>query len=190
MKLLLGIGDWVGIGVAIAVVLLLIIWIITSHNKLVAMSVQCDEAFSTIDVSLKKRFDLIPNVVNTVKGYASHESETLIRIVEARSQATTTNDKINLDNELSQAVNNLNMVVERYPDLKANANFMSLQAQLREIETELAQSRRYYNATVRQYNIKLHSFPSSIIAGFMGLQPIAMFEITDYRERENVNVQF
>ena len=114
----------------------------------------------------------------------------MIRIVEARSQATTTNDKINLDNELSQAVNNLNMVVERYPDLKANANFMSLQAQLREIETELAQSRRYYNATVRQYNIKLHSFPSSIIAGFMGLQPIAMFEITDYRERENVNVQF
>lgn len=190
--LALGLGDWIGIAVGIVafIALVIIIWGIATHNKLVALKIRTEEAFSTIDVSLKKRFDLIPNVVNTVKGYAKHESETLMQVVEARMNATTTEDKINADNALSQAVKGLNVLVERYPDLKANTNFISLQGQLANIENELSQARRYFNGTIREYNTKLQVFPSSIIANMMHLAPLPMFEITDNAERENVKVEF
>lgn len=192
MKLLLSTGAWIGIAVGIVafIAIIILIWGVSTHNKLIMLKTRTDEAFSTIDVSLKKRFDLIPNVVNTVKGYAKHESDTLLQIVEARSHATTTEEKMRTDNALSQAVRNLNIQVENYPDLKANTNFLSLQGQLANIENELSQARRYFNGTVREYNIKLQVFPSSIIAGMMHLEPLPMFEITDNFERENVKVEF
>ena len=155
MRLLISIGGYVAIGVAAVVVLALIIWAISAYNKIVSLRVQCDDGFSTIDVFLKKRFDLLPNLVETVKGYAKHESETLEKVIAARSQlanATTADEKVAADNAMTQAVRSLNMVVERYPELKANTNFLDLQNQLKGIETELSQARRYYNATVRVYS--------------------------------------
>lgn len=192
MKLLLSTGAWIGIalGIVAVIALFIVIWGVSTHNKLVSLKIRTDEAFSTIDVSLKKRFDLIPNVVNTVKGYAKHESETLLQVVEARMGATTTEEKINADNALSQAVQGLNVLVERYPDLKANTNFISLQGQLANIENELSQARRYFNGTIREYNTKIQIFPSSIIAKMMHLAPLPMFEIVDAVQRENVTVEF
>lgn len=193
MQLLLSTGGWIGIGVAVAVVVIIIIWAIAAHNKFVSLSEQCEEGFSTIDIYLKKRFDLIPNLVNTVKGYAKHESETLQQVIEARNMAgtaTTAEDKIKADNAMSKAVRSFNVVVERYPELKANTNFLQLQSELNQIETELSQARKYYNATVRTFNSAIRSFPSSIIAGAMKLKRRSMFELDDVSERQNVKVEF
>ena len=194
MRLLISIGGYVAIGVAAVVVLALIIWAISAYNKIVSLRVQCDDGFSTIDVFLKKRFDLLPNLVATVKGYAKHESETLEKVIAARSQlanATTADEKVAADNAMTQAVRSLNMVVERYPELKANTNFLDLQNQLKGIETELSQARRYYNATVRVYNVKIQSFPSLIIAKMMKAKARTMFTLEDApEERQNVKVQF
>ncbi len=194
MRLLISIGGYVAIGVAAVVVLALIIWAISAYNKIVSLRVQCDDGFSTIDVFLKKRFDLLPNLVETVKGYAKHESETLEKVIAARSQlanATTADEKVAADNAMTQAVRSLNMVVERYPELKANTNFLDLQNQLKGIETELSQARRYYNATVRVYNVKIQSFPSLIIAKMMKAKARTMFTLEDApEERQNVKVQF
>ena len=194
MRLLISIGGYVAIGVAAVVVLALIIWAISAYNKIVSLRVQCDDGFSTIDVFLKKRFDLLPNLVETVKGYAKHESETLEKVIAARSQlanATTADEKVAADNAMTQAVRSLNMVVEGYPELKANTNFLDLQNQLKGIETELSQARRYYNATVRVYNVKIQSFPSLIIAKMMKAKARTMFTLEDApEERQNVKVQF
>ena len=194
MRLLISIGGYVAIGVAAVVVLALIIWAISAYNKIVSLRVQCDDGFSTIDVFLKKRFDLLPNLVETVKGYAKHESETLEKVIAARSQlanATTADEKVAADNAMTQAVRSLNMAVERYPELKANTNFLDLQNQLKGIETELSQARRYYNATVRVYNVKIQSFPSLIIAKMMKAKARTMFTLEDApEERQNVKVQF
>ena len=194
MRLLISIGGYVAIGVAAVVVLALIIWAISAYNKIVSLRVQCDDGFSTIDVFLKKRFDLLPNLVETVKGYAKHESETLEKVIAARSQlanATTADEKVAADNAMTQEVRSLNMVVERYPELKANTNFLDLQNQLKGIETELSQARRYYNATVRVYNVKIQSFPSLIIAKMMKAKARTMFTLEDApEERQNVKVQF
>ena len=194
MRLLISIGGYVAIGVAAVVVLALIIWAISAYNKIVSLRVQCDDGFSTIDVFLKKRFDLLPNLVETVKGYAKHESETLEKVIAARSQlanATTADEKVAADNAMTQAVRSLNMVVERYPELKANTNFLDLQNQLKGIETELSQARRYYNATVRVYNVKIQSFPSLIIAKMMKAKARTMFTLEDAPEdRQNVKVHF
>lgn len=192
-NLLIGIGGWVGIGVAVLVVLILVIWAIASYNRFVSLKVHCDDAYSGIDVYLKKRYDLIPNFVETVKGYAKHESETLQRVIEARAgiaQASTPDEMVAADNALSQAIRGLNVVVERYPELKANQNFLSLQAQLREIETELSQSRLYYNARVRELNKAVQTFPSLIIAKLFKVKARKMFEVESAEERQNVKVQF
>ena len=170
MKLLISTGAIIGIVAAAALVLIIIIWAIASHNKIVSLRVQCDDGFSTIDVYLKKRFDLIPNIVETVKGYAKHESQTLQSVIEARNKlagATTADEIIAADNSMGQAIRGLNMLVERYPELKADRSFLSLQSQLQTIETELAQARKYYNATVREYNVKIMTFPTLIMAKFM-----------------------
>ena len=194
MKLLLSIGGIVGIAVAVVVVLALIIWAISTYNKIVSLRVQSDDGFSTIDVYLKKRYDLIPNLVETVKGYAKHESETLEKVIAARNQlasASTTDEKVAADGAMTQAVRELNMVVERYPELKANTNFLDLQGQLKSVESELAQARKYYNATVRVYNVKIQSFPSLIIAKLMKAKAKAMFNLDDApAERQNVKVSF
>ena len=185
-------------GIIAGVVLLIIIiaiaiWYIKTHNAFVVLDSQTDEAFSTIDVYLKKRFDLIPNIVETVKGYAKHESETFIKVTEARStavSASTPQEKAEADKEMTQAIRNFNMVMEAYPELKANANFMDLQHQLKSIEGELSQARKYYNATVRVFNVKLGSFPSSIVGRKMRLTKKPFFEVSSPEERENVKVQF
>ena len=194
MKLLISTGAIIGIVAAAALVLIIIIWAIASHNKIVSLRVQCDDGFSTIDVYHKKRFDLIPNIVETVKGYAKHESQTLQSVIEARNKlagATTADEIIAADNSMGQAIRGLNMLVERYPELKADRSFLSLQSQLQTIETELAQARKYYNATVREYNVKIMTFPTLIMAKFMKAKSKSMFNLdASPDERQNVKVQF
>lgn len=189
-------GAIVGIVVGVVVILLVIIivaWYIATHNKLVRMKNSFEEAFSTIDIYLKKRFDLIPNIVETVKGYAKHESETYQKITDARARlgsAHTPDEKIAADRQMTAAVRSLFAVAENYPQLKANTNFMDLQSQLKSMEGEIAQSRKYYNATVREFNIAIQSFPTSIVAKKMKLEKASLYEVDSPEERQNVKVSF
>ena len=189
-------GLIIGLAVAAVVVLVIIIgaaWAISVRNNFVKMRNTSEEAFATIDVYLKKRYDLIPNLVETVKGYAKHESETLENVIRARNNAasaTTTAEKIEADANLSNAIKSFNIVAERYPDLKANANFQSLMGELRNIEGELANSRKYYNDTVKTLNTEKDIFPKSIIANMMKLEKLPYFELESEEERKNVKVQF
>ena len=189
--------SWVMPVVIAAVVVLLVIivvcWAISARNKFVEMRNGTEEAFATIDVYLKKRYDLIPNLVETVKGYAKHESETLENVIRARNNAAsanTTAEKIEANANLSNAIKSINVVAERYPDLKANANFQSLMNELRGIESELANSRKYYNAMVKNFNTQKDIFPKSIIAGAMKLEKFPYFELESDEERKNVKVSF
>ncbi len=190
------VGGWIGIAVAAVVILLAIIivcWAIGARNSFVRMRNQYEEAFATIDIYLKKRYDLIPNLVETVKGYAKHESETLQRVIEARNNAasaTTTAEKIDADAKLTNAIKSFNIVLERYPELKANANFMDLSNQLKTIESQLAEQRKYYNALVKKFNTEREIFPKSIIAGFMRLTKVEYFQLASDEERQNVKVSF
>lgn len=196
MNFLLSTGAWVGIAIAAVFVLIVIIivcWGIGARNNFVRMKNGCEEAFSTIDIYLKKRYDLIPNLVETVKGYAKHESETLEKVVAARNRAasaSTTAEKIEADANVSNAIKSINMVAERYPDLKANTNFLDLMNQLKSIETTLADQRRYYNGTVKKFNTEKDIFPKSIIAGMMHLEKLPYFELESDEERKNVKVSF
>ena len=179
--------------IVLAVIIILIIWFAASYNGFIKLKNSIEEAFSTMDVYLKKRFDLIPNLVETVKGYASHEKETLQRVIDARAMtqsATTTEDRLQNENVLTGTLRSLFAVAESYPDLKANANFLDLQSQLQQIENEIASSRKYYNAVVKQFNIKREAFPSNIISGMFKFQKYPMFEVTNEQERENVHVSF
>ena len=181
------------VGVIAFVLIILLIWGICTRNKFIRLQGQCDEAFHNIDIYLKKRFDLIPNIVETVKGYAKHESETLQNVIAARNAAQAANtpaEKIEANAQLSKAMHIFNMVVEQYPQLQANSNFLDLQSQLKAIETELAHVRKYYNATVKQYNVAIRTFPASIIAKMMHLEKMPYFELEDPIERKNVKVQF
>lgn len=197
MLLALGKGGIIGIIVgAVALVLLIIIFIsvwISLHNKLLRLKNQVEEAWSTIDVQLKKRYDLIPNLVETVKGYAKHESGTLEAVIKARNiaiSAKTTGEKIDAENALSGTLKSLFKLQEAYPQLKANQNFMDLQKQLRDIEDEISAARRYYNAVVREFNTRLEIFPSNIVARRMRLEKQKYFELDSEEERKNVKVQF
>lgn len=182
------IGICVGGGIALLVIILIIAFI-SMGNKFVILQNQYEEAFSTMDVYLKKRFDLIPNLVETVKGYAKHESEALEKVIAARSRAVTNIEKIEADAQLSQSIRNVQMVAERYPELRANTNFLDLQNQLKLIENEIANSRKYYNATVKAFNTKLGLFPSSVVAKMKHLTKQPLYEI-DVTERQNVQVKF
>ena len=194
MKLLLSnaaIGGIVG-GAVGAVVLIIIIWAICTHNKIVRMKSQIEDAFANIDVYLKKRFDLIPNLVETVKGYAKQENEIFTKVTELRAaamKANTVQEKVEANNQLSRAILRFYKVTENYPNLKANANFMDLQNQLRNIEIELAQSRKYFNATTREYNTYVQAIPACFIAKSMKCAPLPYFEANE-EERQNVKVQF
>ncbi len=196
MNLLLSTGAIVGIVigcVTLLIVIIIICWAISARNAFVRMENQYEEAFHNIDIYLKKRYDLIPNLVETVKGYAKHESGTLESVVAARSKAqnaSTPAEKIEANAELTQTMRNFNMVMERYPELKANTNFLDLQNQLKNIEYELANVRKYYNATVKQFNTKIRTFPASIIAGKMKLEKQPYFELDSVEERQNVKVSF
>ncbi len=188
--------------VTFIVVGVLVIMAISIYNTLVKMRTNVDEAWSDIDVQLKRRYDLIPNLVETVKGYAKHESKTLEAVMEARSKATAINiDASSATAEnmaalagaqqgLSGALGKLFAVAENYPDLKANQNFLQLQNDLTEIEDKIQASRRFYNGTVRDYNIKVETVPSNIIASLFHFAKREFFEIEDDAERKNVKVTF
>ncbi len=178
--------------IVIGVVVVIALWLMGSYNGFVKLKNSIEEAFSTMDVYMKKRYDLVPNMVETVKGYAQHESATFEKVVAARNiaaGATTTQDRIAGENMLTQSLRSLFAVAEAYPDLKANQNFLELQGQLSVIENDIASSRKYYNAIVRDYNTKRESFPSSIVAGMFRFEKREMFEIAA-EQRENVKVQF
>ena len=180
--------------IAVVAVLLIIIGAaIGMHNSLVTLKNGCEEAWSGVDIYLKKRYDLIPNLVETVKGYTKHESETLERVIAARSGALTAtgaNEKVAADKQVSGALRSLFARVESYPELKANTQFLSLQNQLLSIENDLSQARKFYNGKCKAYNIKLEKFPSNLVAGMMNLGKRAYFELDSEEERKNVKVSF
>ena len=173
-----------------AIVLILLIAAIGSYNKLVKQKVTVEEAFSTMDVYLKKRFDLIPNLVETVKGYAKHEADTLSSVIAQRNMAKTSKDVMDSENKITNAIQGIFAVAEQYPDLKANTNFMDLQNQLKKVEEDIANSRKYYNALVREYNDVIMSVPTNIVASLFHFEKKTMFEVANTSERENVQVKF
>ena len=168
-------------------------YFVLTYNKLVKLNNDTKEAFSTMDVYLKKRWDLIPNIVETVKGYAKHEEETLEEVTKIRSSVNSydnlsDNEKIKANEEMQNSINKIMLLAESYPELKADENFLDLQKQLSSVEDEIAQSRKYYNAVVREYNNKVEMVPSNIIAGICGYRVKDMFEAKE-AERENVKVE-
>lgn len=169
------------------------IWVISAYNGFVKLRNMVEEAFSTMDVYMKKRYDLIPNLVETVKGYATHEAATLENVVQARNMAqsaTTAEGRIEGDNMLTGTLKSLFAIAEAYPDLKANTNFIDLQNQLRVVEEDIANSRKYYNAVVRDYNTRTEVFPNSIIARLFQFVRKPMYEVDAPEERQNVKVEF
>lgn len=169
------------------------IYVLSLYNALKTQNILVDEAWSGIDVQLKKRFDLIPNLVETVKGYAKQENSVFEKVAALRSGMMNTTDPEKLgemEGELRSTLKTLFAVSEAYPELKSNENFMSLQRSLQEIESELESARRYYNGTVRDLNSKIVIFPNSIIAGMFNIHTRKFFEVTNAEERENVKVQF
>jgi LemA protein len=176
--------------IVIGVAALLLVYVLASYNSLVNLRNRVQEAFATMDVYMKKRWDLIPNIVESVKGYAKHEKETLESIVNLRSNAydkMAQDDKIAADGQITGALSKLMALAESYPDLKANQNFMQLSTELSKVEEDIANSRKYYNAVVRNYNNAVQMFPSNIVSAIFGFKEMAMFETAD---RENVKVQF
>lgn len=178
--------------ISLCIALLLVIVLIAMYNKLVGLKNRMQEAWSIIDVCLKKRYDLVPNLVETVKGYAAHEKTTLEELTRFRSdamQAKNQASRMESENNLGKALTQFLAVVENYPDLKANANFLELQHQLADIENELSMSRRYYNGTVRENNIYIERFPSNIVAGMFRFSKGEFFT-ADENEKSLPNVSF
>ncbi len=178
--------------IAVIVIFVAVIFLIMIYNTLVQLRVRADSAWSDIDVQLKRRHDLIPNLVETVKGYAAHEKGTFENIARYRTaamQATTPEQKMQAEGQLTMALRGLLAVAENYPQLQASQQFTSLQASLSEVEDSLQNSRRYYNAVVRDLNTRIQSFPTNIIANMMGFTPRQFFEI-GAADRENVQVKF
>ncbi|KAA0257343.1 LemA family protein [Deferribacter autotrophicus] len=178
--------------IIIGLIILLFLMLIYYYNKFVKLKNQVDESWSGIDVQLKRRYDLIPNLVETVKEYAKHEKETLENVVKARNMAMNAKnveEKAQAENMLTGALKTIFALAENYPDLKANKNFLNLQNTLSEIEDNIQNARRYYNAVVRDYNILCEAFPSVIIANMFGFKKREFFEIEE-AERKNVKVKF
>ena len=170
----------IAIIVIVVVLVLLALCAVSIYNKLVKLRNNRENAFANIDVQLKQRHDLIPQLVATVKGYAQHEKELLTRVTEARAaamQATDINDKIQAENQLSSALAGLKVSLEAYPDLKANQNFMKMQCEISDIENKLAATRRYFNTATRELNNSVQTFPSNILAGMFGFHKEPMFEV-------------
>lgn len=179
--------------IIIAAIVLFLLYGVSIYNRLVKLKTLVEEAWSGIDVQLKKRHDLIPNLVETVKGYASHEKETFQRVTEARTNALnakTVEQQQAAENQLNRSLMNLFAVAEQYPELKANANFLQLQNELSAIEGDIEKSRRYYNGTVREKNILVDTFPSNIVAGIFGFAKSVFFELENQAERAVPNVNF
>ena len=181
---------WLWVGIAVAVIV--VIWLISVFNRIVGLRNQVENSFAQIDVQLKRRADLIPNLIETVKGYVKHERETLESVTRARTaylSATTVQEKTKAGNQLQETLKSLFAVAESYPDLKANQNFMSLQEELSTTENKIAHSRQYYNDRVMEFNVLIQSFPNTLIAGMFGAQRMQPLE-TPAAERENVKVKF
>lgn len=179
--------------IALIIIVLLIIFVIYLYNNLVQLRLKVQNAWSQIDVQLQRRFDLIPNFVETVKGYMSHEKETLEKVTELRtswSKVSSVKDKANLDGELSSTLKTIMALSENYPDLKANTNFIQLSEELRNTENKIAFSRQFYNDTATTYNTKLQVFPSNIIAGMFGFKSSDLFNAQNEEARKNVKVDF
>lgn len=182
--------------IVVGVLVLIVIWVISLYNGLVRLRNRRQNAFADIDVQLRQRHDLIPQLVETVKGYAGHEKEVLLKITEARSAAmgaTTIDGKIAAEQQLTSALQGLKVQVEAYPDLKANQNFLQLQEELSDIENKLAASRRFFNAATTEYNNSVESFPSNLIAKNFGFNREIMFDLgTDTRKQmeEPPKIQF
>lgn len=180
---------WIIIAV---IVVLIVLWAIGVQNGLVRKKMVAENAFADIDVHLVKRYDLIPNIVNTVKGYAKHEQETLEAVINARNKAVSAEGasaKIDADNEVTAAISKLFALTEAYPELKANENFLNLQNELKVIETELAGARKYYNAAARNYNYAIAVIPNCIVAKIFGHKAMSMFKAEE-EQRQNVKVEF
>ena len=178
--------------IILGIVVLIAAYFILTYNGLVKLRNMVKDQWSQIDVLLKRRADLIPNLVETVKGYAKHESETFEAVIEARNKAvnaTTTEDEMKANGELSGALNKLFALAESYPDLKANTNFMDLQNNLKETEDKISYARQFYNDAVLKYKNKLEVFPSNIVAGIFSFKPEPFFEATE-SEKENPKVKF
>lgn len=178
--------------ILIIVVVLIILWAISVYNQLIALRNRVKDQWAQIDVQLKRRFDLIPNLVETVKGYTKHESETLEAVIKARNtyvSATLPEDQMKADGELTQAISKLFALTESYPELKANTNFQALQQELTETESKIAAARQFYNDTVMIYNNKVSMVPSNIIASLFKFNKEAFFEANE-TERQNVQVKF
>ena len=166
--------------IALIIVGVVIVVVIAMYNGLVRLKVQCDNAWSDIDVQLKRRYDLIPNLVETVKGYAGHEKETLEGVIAARNQAISATGpaaKAGAENMLTGALRQLFAVAEAYPDLKASTNFQQLQAELTDLENKIAAARRFFNNAVGEYNASIQRFPAVLIAGAAGFQPREFFDV-------------
>lgn len=175
--------------------LLLVIgaFLVIVYNSLVKLKNKVEEAWSDIDVQLKRRYDLVPNLVETVKGFASHEKSVFEKVTQARSramQADTPQAKAKAENAFAGTLKSLFAVAESYPELKSNQNFLDLQQQLSSIEDEVQKSRRYYNGNVREFNTKIQVFPNNLVAPILGFKKYEFFEVASAKEKENVKVKF
>ena len=181
------------LGIAGLIAVVVVLFVIALYNSLVQLKNLVDEAWSGIDVQLKKRYDLIPNLVETVKGYAKHEKGVFEKVAQLRTQAMgakSVDEQAKVEGELTSTLKTLFAVAESYPELKADQNFLNLQKSLKDIEDELEKARRYYNGAARDYNIKIETFPGNLIAGMLGFKKRDYFEIENEEERKNVKVSF
>ncbi len=179
--------------IVLAIIALIVLWIVFAYNRLISLTNHAKEAWADINVQLKRRYDLIPNLVETVKGYAAHESSVFENVTTARAAAmgaSGTADKAQAENQLTGALKTIFAISEAYPDLKANQNFLQLQQELGDTEDKIQASRRFYNTTVMALNTAIQSFPSNLIAASFHFAPMDLFELTDAAAAEPVKVQF
>lgn len=181
---------WIAI---IVIAVLIVLWVIMAYNGLIRKKMKTENAWGQIDVQLQRRFDLIPNLVNTVKGYMEHEENVLAKVTELRTAwagASSIGEKAELDNQLTGALKTIMAVSENYPDLKASQNFSELQEELRNTENKISYSRQFYNDSVTIFNTALSIFPTNILASIFGFKPQTLFVVTDEDTRKNVKVDF
>ena len=179
--------------IALIVIALIVVWVISAYNGLVSFRMKTKNSWSQMDVQLQRRFDLIPNLVETVKGYMGHESEVFTKVAELRTawaNTTSVKEKAELDNQLSGTLKTIMAVSENYPELKANQNFSELQEELRNTENKISYSRQFYNDTATKYNTKLEIFPTNIIANMFHFEPAELFKVDTEEARKNVKVDF
>ena len=179
--------------IVLGILFLIIVWAVLVYNRLVVLYNRSKEAWSDIDVQLKRRYNLIPNLVEAVKGYAVHEREVFEKVAEARTRAMgaqTAKEKGEAENILSNTLKSLFAVAENYPQLKASTNFLELQRELRDTEDKIQAARRFYNSNVRDLNIKIESFPANIIASMFGFKKMELFEVRESEEKEVPKISF